>query len=635
MSQATLVVAEPPTIPFDRAGEWACGCQRGRCAGQNAMTTDTVSRPPDPARRWRLAVAAAGIWAVGYLGWRVGWTLSGASPLFGAILLIAEVVLMTQFALDESAALVPRGSPPATGRRPDTSASAQVFVVAGDESAIDLRAALIAARRVSTDHPPLLLDPADRPDTRSLALDLGLPRRAGRAGETDLLNAALVTADAELVVLQRGDEVLAPWAVTAVVDHFDDPTVGAVVLQRLPDDDQLASRDPVAPTSRPSTRDRARAGAGGCLWTTQPAVLRRVALMAVGGFASPEPRLGTDVRLRQAGWWIAAGGPASWRPTTEPGWRSVLVEEARIVRLARGALRPSIAGLGASRLAVAARAALWASAMRPLTAVARLVIVLVPMTVALTGWLPLRASALGLALAWGPLLTFSGLASRWGERSRPPVAVRWRRSARLLAADLLALRVDPRPSRRSRVGALLVRRQVEVLLLVVAATVVTVVALHTPLQLAHPPALAHAVVLALTALHAFVVAEAQRALRFAGADAPVSLRAVDAPNVYVGPGVDVVGAAGVLVDVVVPDDADRVRLVWRNEVGALREDVVPARWAATALEDGECWLLFDGGTSEARDTVLFYVTLGHLLERHTGIEVLPSLLAVEPERPMG
>jgi cellulose synthase/poly-beta-1,6-N-acetylglucosamine synthase-like glycosyltransferase len=76
------------------------------------------------------------------------------------------------------------------------------------------------------------------PETAAAAERAGARALTGpeRLGKSQALNRGFAEADTEIVVITDANNRLAPGALAAVVEHFDDPAVGAVAGEKLEDD---------------------------------------------------------------------------------------------------------------------------------------------------------------------------------------------------------------------------------------------------------------------------------------------------------------------------------------------------------------------------------------------------------------
>ena len=176
----------------------------------------------------RVVALLALIWGIAYLGWRIGWSGQGASPIAFTMLLVTELygflalATMTWFSWSKRAV---RRPPVTAGRRID------VYVCTYDEPVEVVLATLAGCRALTYPHTTWLLDDGRRPEMRELAELAGaryLSRRDNSHAKAGNINAALTRTDGELVLMLDADHVPMPDALDAMVGFFDDEQIGLV-----------------------------------------------------------------------------------------------------------------------------------------------------------------------------------------------------------------------------------------------------------------------------------------------------------------------------------------------------------------------------------------------------------------------
>ncbi len=571
--------------------------------------------------------ASVALW-LAYLAWRLVAARRGADPVMMTLDLAAESVLALGFLIYHASLVArPLSTTPWPGPHDEVdvpgaaSAAADVVVTSDGGSDLELRAAVLAARRLPGVDRIFVIDPDANPGRRSIATSLDAAYLSG-APERELLAQATARGSSDLILIQWSRHVVAPWAIEVAGRSISrSPHAGGVLLASLP----TASGRPagrrgdrlVSPFASTSGADRP--------WIDQPVVMVRHALAHIGGFDPVETRLGTDLCLRATHRPLVPAAAPCYRDIAPSTWRSALLLAAESGRASRRVLRHHRLGWRLRGVPASARLTVWSWAITRAESAARLLFAGLVAAVAVTGRLPLVASAPELAVATIAVLGSAGLVSATtGSTGRRPFA-RWRAHAGRLGADL-----SPAPPRDPvRAAAILARRQASLLLVVVVLTAVAVLALYTPLHQHRPPTLARMVILVIAGLHLSISHSAQRSLRAARLDAPLQVdRSIDDSISADGP-VLAVSPIGLLTDQSAPEDASEITVIWRAEDGSAQRRSVPARWADATDAEGRCWLLFDEPAVEVRDALLSYVSLGQAFEAAFGTEVLPSPIAIE------
>jgi hypothetical protein len=244
-----------------------------------------------------------------YLSWRAVFTWEGTNLTLFVLLMLAEAYGIARSGVELS---LMRGSHPPTSPEGDADPTpADVVVLALDEPASEIRAALLSARAVYGHGQVTLVDRDCRPELAELAqrLEVALVSGSTRADVGALLTKAAGRGFSSRVLILPGDVVVMPDVTSMSEPWFDDPEV-AVVVGRVEatnaahktDYDgygQGRVRDEIMAPSLDA--DHARP------WWSGVSVIRREALEEIGGFASGRHNvtLATGVRLQVGGWRIA------------------------------------------------------------------------------------------------------------------------------------------------------------------------------------------------------------------------------------------------------------------------------------------------------------------------------------------
>jgi len=258
-------------------------------------------------RLTRAFALAALAWGVVYLTWRVGWTGAGASPVTFTMLLVTE--LYGIWALGTLTWFSWRRKP--VTRPPIRSTpSVDVYVCTYDEPEEVVLATLAGCRALRYPHATYLLDDGRRENMRELAELTGavyMTRPDNSHAKAGNINAALPRTEGDLVLMLDADHVPMPDALDALVGYFEDPAVGLV---QSPHD--FSNQDSVQhyAVGRHEQslfyhvicpgKDRH----GAAFWCGSAAVIRREALLQIGGVATETiaEDFHTTIRMQRHGW---------------------------------------------------------------------------------------------------------------------------------------------------------------------------------------------------------------------------------------------------------------------------------------------------------------------------------------------
>jgi glycosyl transferase family 2/PilZ domain-containing protein len=361
-------------------------------------------RHPKLLRTFALLALA---WLTGYLVWRVGWSMNGASPWLWAMLLVAEayglwgLAMLTWF----SWRLPPAERPPTTpGHKVD------VYVCTYDEPESVLRATLAGCAALDYPHTTWLLDDGRRPEIARLAAHWGaeyLTRPDNSHAKAGNINHALPLTGGDLVFALDADHVPLPDALDAVVGYFDDDEVAIV---QTPHDfynhdsiqhyevgrhEQSVFYSVICPG-----KDRHNAA----FWCGSGALIRRAALLDVGGVAveTIAEDFHTTIKLHRAGWRSHYHDEVLIQGLAPHDLAAYLLQRDRWARGNLAVFTTSESPLRASELRPSQRLSYFASLSAYLAGPMRLLMLATLAAVIWTGQLPLMATPLTLALLWAP-----------------------------------------------------------------------------------------------------------------------------------------------------------------------------------------------------------------------------------------
>jgi len=381
-------------------------------AGEQTRIGRYFDRHPLPLRV--LAVLAL-LWGVGYLTWRIGWSADGTSPFLFTMLLVTEVYglwalgTLTWYSWSRPPAVRPPATP---GRGVD------VYVCTYDEPIEVVAATLAGCRALAYPHTTYLLDDGRRPEMAELAEVAGahyLTRPDNSHAKAGNINAALSRTDGELVLMLDADHVPMPDALDAMVGYFDDERVALV---QSPHDffnhdsvqHYVVGRHEQSLFYRVVCPGKDRHGAA--YWCGSAAVLRREALLEIGGVATETiaEDFHTTIRLLRHGWTSRYHDEVLVQGLAPHDLDGYLLQRDRWARGNLAVFTLSESPLRAGELRPLQRLSYFASLAAYLAPPMRLLLLTTLGLVLWTGQLPMKVSVAALAALWLPSVSLNLLA---------------------------------------------------------------------------------------------------------------------------------------------------------------------------------------------------------------------------------
>jgi cellulose synthase (UDP-forming) len=369
-------------------------------------------RHPVPLRLFALCAL---IWGVGYLIWRFGWSGEGANPVLFAMLIVTEVYGL--WALGTLAwyswSRPPAQRPPTTpGRKVD------VYVCTYDEPFEVVAATLAGCRALTYPHTTYLLDDGRRSEMAELAKVAGaeyLTRPDNSHAKAGNINAALPRTDGELVLMLDADHVPMPDALDAMVGYFDDEKVALV---QSPHDffnhdsvqHYVVGRHEQSLFYRVVCPGRDRHGAA--YWCGSAAVLRREALLEIGGVATETiaEDFHTTIRLLRHSWTSHYHDEVLVQGLAPHDLDGYLLQRDRWARGNLAVFTLPESPLRARELRPVQRLSYFVSLAAYLAPPMRLLLLATLGLVMWTGELPMKISVVALAALWLPSVSLNLLA---------------------------------------------------------------------------------------------------------------------------------------------------------------------------------------------------------------------------------
>jgi cellulose synthase (UDP-forming) len=402
----------------------------------------------------RLLATVTLCWSATYLAWRIGWSWHNSNPVLWAALLIAEL-----YGLWNLATLAWLTWDVTPGARPDSppGRSVDVYICTYDEPASVLEATLAGCELMAYPHTTWLLDDGARPEIAALADSWGArymtrPDKAhAKAGN---INHALPRTDGGFVLVLDADHVPLPDALDTLVGYFEDPEVALVQTPHdFSNHDSIQHYDlgrheqSVFFSAICVGKDRHN----GSFWCGSGALIRREALLSVGGVATDTiaEDFHTTIKLHRRGWRTHYDDRIIAQGRAPHDLAAYLLQRDRWARGNLAVFTTAESPLRANGLTPSQRLSYLASLASYLAGPMRLLMLVILAAVLWTGALPLRIAPLALVGLWGPatlLMVLAGSALCRGQQ-RSGEATHYE----LCTAEIFAraLRCMVRPGRAS------------------------------------------------------------------------------------------------------------------------------------------------------------------------------------------
>lgn len=363
-------------------------------------------------RLTRAFALAAMAWGVVYLTWRIGWTGRDVSPVTFTMLLVTEL-----YGFWALGTLTWFGWKRRPVRRPPirSNPSVDVYVCTYDEPEEVVLATLAGCRALRYPHTTYLLDDGRRDSMRALAELTGatyMTRPDNAHAKAGNINAALPRTDGELVLMLDADHVPMPDALDAMVGYFEDPRIALV---QSPHD--FSNQDSVQhyAVGRHEQslfyhvicpgKDRH----GAAFWCGSAAVIRREALLGIGGVATETiaEDFHTTIRLQRDGWTSRYHDEVLVQGLAPHDLDGYLLQRDRWSRGNLAVFTLPESPLRAREISPLQRLSYFASLAAYLAPPMRLLLLVTLALVLWSGWLPMKVDLLGLALLWLPAVALN------------------------------------------------------------------------------------------------------------------------------------------------------------------------------------------------------------------------------------
>ena len=365
----------------------------------------------------QVAAIVALVWGAGYLIWRAGWSGAGVPAWLFWPLLCAEAFGWLSLASYAWLAWHTSNTLEHAPAAPANPAIVDVFVTTYDEAVELVEPTLVGCAAIPEPHITYLLDDGRREEMRALAARYGaqyVTRPDNSHAKAGNINHALTVTGGEMILVLDADHVPMPNILSVTLGYFDDPTVALVQTPHefsnrdsvqhhgARRNEQSLFYDVIAPN-----KDRANA----MFWCGSATVIRRAALLDVGGVltSTVAEDFHTTIAMHAAGWRTRYHSQPVVQGRAPHDLAAFLLQRARWARGNLAVFRTRENPFWCRGLSFRQRLSYLGSLLHYFSAVQRLTLLGVLVTVLVSGLLPMHANLLTLAALWGPwtVLAFS------------------------------------------------------------------------------------------------------------------------------------------------------------------------------------------------------------------------------------
>ena len=379
----------------------------------------TIRHAPDWVVRV-VAVLALG-YCLYYLGWRLTRTLNPTFIFFSVVFLWAELQGVVNFALFVLMAWDVGHHARFTPRR---NLAVDIYIPTYDEDLEILEATLVGCNLITYPHQTYILDDGRRPAVADLAARLGchyLTRADNQHAKAGNLNAALPLTRGEFVAILDADTIPQPDFLDKTLGYFGDERVALVQLPQ-----EFYNLDSVQHTGRLAVGDvwheqslfyrviqPGKNRWNAAFWCGSPSIIRRAAVLSVGGVATETVTedIQTSLRLHSHGWKTVYHNEVLAFGIAPQTLRAYRIQRLRWAQGAMQLLRSRENPLLIPGLTLVQRLNYIGSIMSYFDPLPKLTFLLTPAIILTTGRLPMQVDAFTFFIQWLPFFALTNLAN--------------------------------------------------------------------------------------------------------------------------------------------------------------------------------------------------------------------------------
>ena len=361
-----------------------------------------------------------GLYIIYYIIWRGLYTLNPAAMVFSVVLLIAEIMGVINFFLFVMMTWKTDKIKPQKALR---GVSVDVFVPTYNEDLHVLEATIVGCMRMRMEHKTYLLDDGHREEVRELAAKMGcgyLSREKNTHAKAGNINEALSKTKGEFVVVVDADMVPQPDFLEKTLGYFRNKKTAIVQMPQ-----EFFNLDSMQHQKAGSfwheqqlfyhVIQPGKNNIDAAFWCGSPSILRRAAIMDVGGVATDcitEDFL-TSIRLNAKGWKICYHDEPLAFGIAPQSFHAFSVQRLRWAQGSMKIFRSKDNPLIKRGLKWRQRLSHFAAIFAYFDAYQKLIYLLTPAILLLTGIMPLKVTGgLDFLLHWLPYFLLSMLTNK-------------------------------------------------------------------------------------------------------------------------------------------------------------------------------------------------------------------------------
>jgi cellulose synthase (UDP-forming) len=373
---------------------------------------------------YRMISAVSIAYFLYYLWWRATASLNPSALVFSWVLLLAEAFGVLSYILFSW--MTQDISPNRTYRSPRSGMKVDIFIPTYNESIEILEATMVGCRKIKYPHRTYILDDGKRDEVKQLATLLGciyLSRPTSEHAKAGNINYALSKTAGDFIVILDADMVPQPDFLDRTLGYFEDEKLAFIQTpQEFYNQDSIQHDQEQKQWHEQSLFFRViqpgKNHSNSAFWCGSPSIVRRKALVEVGGVATETitEDIHTSVRFHSRGWSsfflneVLAYGIA---PQTI---KSFLVQRLRWAQGTMQLYRSSESPLWIRGLTIRQRLSYLSSFLAYFESFQKLVLIMMPVFIIMFHVFPMRVDVTAFLLRWAPYFALTILANQIGGR---------------------------------------------------------------------------------------------------------------------------------------------------------------------------------------------------------------------------
>lgn len=364
------------------------------------------------------------IYFIYYLWWRATSSLNPEFPFISWALWGAEAFGVFSYCLfswftKNIAPLIPHISP-------NKGIKVDIFVPSYNEDSHIVEATLIGCRNIRYPHTTYVLDDGNRAHIKDLAHRLGcqyIARPTHEHAKAGNINYALQQTDGEFIVMLDADMVPQPEYLDRTLGYFKDEQLALIQLPQ-----EFYNQDSIQHSSKEiSWHEQSlffriiqpgKNYTNSAFWCGSPSVVRRKALLDVGGVAieTITEDIHTSVRLHSRGWKTLFVNETLAFGIAPQTIKAFLLQRLRWAQGTMQLYRSKESPLWISGLTFEQRLSYFSSFLAYFESFQKLILLMIPIFILGFEILPMRVEVIPFILHWIPYFTLNILANQLGGR---------------------------------------------------------------------------------------------------------------------------------------------------------------------------------------------------------------------------